>query len=131
MNAEKEAFFEVCRNAEPARSSYVSLYVNRSYYGGPEEGGWWGADTELIASQECSNDVEAQAILAKVQELAAQKSKDAKQAYNQACRAQCEWLEARGLDDDFLREVDGEDKYWATVESTPGSQVRQGNRYYS
>ena len=39
-----EAFFNICREAKPAKSSYVSLYVNVPYYGGPEEGGWWGSD---------------------------------------------------------------------------------------
>jgi hypothetical protein len=130
MRNEKEAFFQVCRDAQPAKSGYVSLYVNLPYYGGPEEGGWWGSDTELVAYHECGNDVEAKAVSDKIHSLTARLNEDAKDDFNRGCAAQCEWLEARGLDADFLREVDGEETYWVTIESTPGSHVSQGSRHY-
>jgi hypothetical protein len=126
----KEAFFDVCASAKPARSSYVSLYADVPFYGGPEEGGWWGSDTVLVAYYECGNDAEAQAVLDKVQALAEQMSKDAKDSFNQQCARECEWLEARGLDDNFLPEVDGEERYYATTESRPGSQAYEGSRHY-
>lgn len=126
----KAAFFEVCEAAQPAQRAYVSLYVDRPYYGGPEEGGWWGSDTELVAYQEVSNEVDAKAITAQVNTLAAELSKSAKDAFNRNCQAETEWLEARGLDDDYLREVDGAESYWVTTEDRPGSCASQGSRYY-
>ena len=126
----EEAFFAVCDDAEPAQASYVSLYVDLPYYGGPEEGGWWGSDTELVAYRRCSNLIEAQAISERVQELAKQMSKDARDAFNRGCAAQVEWLEARGLDDNFLPEVDGEARYWVAVEDRAGSCVSTGSRHY-
>ena len=73
----KEAFFAVCSDAKPARASYVSLYVNSPYYGGPEEGGWWGEDCKLVAYQICADDEEADVVQAKVCELAESLTRDA------------------------------------------------------
>lgn len=125
-----EAFFQVCRDAVPAKSSYVSLYCTIPYYGGPEEGGWWGEDTVLVAHYKCNNEVEAEAIRLKVEELAKELCDDSKRAFGQQCRAQCDWLEARGLDSDFLPEVDGEERYFVAVEETPGEHNSTGCRHY-
>lgn len=125
-----EAFFNICREAKPAKSSYVSLYVNVPYYGGPEEGGWWGSDNVLVAYHQCGNDVEAEHVKAKVEELANEMSDDAKRSFGRACLAQCEWLEARGLDSDSLPEVDGEESYFVVVEDAPGQHVTRGCRHY-
>lgn len=125
-----EAFFNICREAKPAKSSYVSLYVNVPYYGGPEEGGWWGSDNVLVAYHQCGNDVEAEHVKAKVEELAQEMSDDAKRSFGRACLAQCEWLEARGLDSDSLPEVDGEESYFVVVEDSPGQHVARGCRHY-
>ena len=40
-----EAFFTACSEAQPAKQQVVSLYVDVPFYGGPEEGGWWGWGT--------------------------------------------------------------------------------------
>lgn len=127
---EREAFFQVVSDATPARTSYISLYVNEQYYGGPEEGGWWGQDTKLVAFRECTNEVEALAIRNKVDVLAVQLTRESKDNFGQACKAECEWLESRGLDADFLPEVNGPDRYWVTDEDHPGSLVSQGSRHY-
>jgi hypothetical protein len=125
-----EAFFQVCNDAVPAKSSYVSLYVNVPYYGGPEEGGWWGSDTALVAHYKCDSQPHAEAVKARVEELAQQLSDDARRSFGQACKAQCEWLDARGLDADYLPEVDGEETYWVAVEDRPGEHASQGCRHY-
>ena len=125
-----EAFFSVCRDAKPARSSYVSLYMSVPYYGGPEEGGWWGSDNVLVAYHQCGNDDEAEAVKARVEELAEELSREAKRDFGRACAAQCEWLEARGLDSDSLPEVDGEESYFVAVEESPGTLVSRGCRHY-
>jgi hypothetical protein len=129
----KQAFYQVCEDAEPAKASYVSLYVSLPYYGGPEEGGWWGSDTELVAYKQVSSDVEAQAVSEKVHTLSEQLSKDAKDAFNRHCANQCEWVEQHDpmADvDDYFPEVDGEERYWVAVEDRPGSLASRGSRHY-
>lgn len=125
-----EAFFQVCADAVPAAASYVSLYKTTPYYGGPEEGGWWGEDNVLVAHHRCSSEVEAEAVKEKVEALAKQLSDEAKSNYGRACLAQCEWLEKRGLDSDFLPEVDGEERFWVAVEEVPGVLASRGCRHY-
>jgi hypothetical protein len=125
-----EAFFSICREAKPAVSGYVSLYVETPYYGGPEEGGWWGSDTTLVAYHHCGNEVEAEAVKLKVEAYARELSDEAKRDFGRACLAQCEWLEARGLDSDSLPEVDGEEHYFVVVEEVPGQHASRGCRHY-
>jgi len=125
-----EAFFAVCKDAQPARWHYVSLYAERGYYGGPEEGGWWGSDTELVAYYRCTTAEEAESLKERVQELARSLSANSKRQHGLRCAAECEWLEARGLDADFLPEPDGDCSYWVTTETQPGSCARTGSRHY-
>jgi len=127
----KEAFFETCKNATPARKHYVSLYATVPFYGGPEEGGWWGRDQVLVAYQECDTDEQSKALVEAVEALADKLSKEAKDSFNRQCARECEWLEARGLDDSFLPEVDGEHRYWVAVENRVGEYASEGDRYYS
>lgn len=126
----KEAFFDVCRDAKPPQCSYVSLYVSVPYYGGPEEGGWWGSDEMLVAYHRCASEEESELILSRVQELAKELSDEARRSFCQQCERECEWLESRGLESDFLPEVDGETAYFAVVESIPGQNARTGSRHY-
>jgi hypothetical protein len=130
---EKQAFFEICAAAKPAHSSYVSLYVDLPYYGGPEEGGWWGHDDELVAYHECSTDEEAKTLAEQVRALAEKLTGEAKDDFNRRCRAECEWVEQRDpmADvDDYFPEVNGEERYWVTVEERPGEHAHQGSRHY-
>ena len=126
----RDAFLQVCQTARPAKSHYVSLYVNLPYYGGPEEGGWWGHDTELVAYYECLTAEEAEVVKSRVQSLALELNKEAKDRFNARCAAECEWLEARGLDADFFPEVDGEENYWIATEERPGEHASEGSRHY-
>jgi hypothetical protein len=128
----KEAFFEVCNEAKPAERSYVSLYVTLPFYGGPEEGGWWGHDTELVAYFEATNAVEAEAVSDRVTDLAEELSKEAKVSHDRASAASVEWVEHDPMADvsDYFPEVDGEETYWVAVESQPGSHVSRGGHHY-
>lgn len=126
----KQAFFEICREAKPATAHYVSLYRREPYYGGPEEGGWWGSDYALVAYERFDSDEAASAAAEAVVELAERMSAEAKDAFNRQCAAECEWLEARGLDADFLPEVNGEVSYHVHVEDRPGSLAYEGSRHY-
>lgn len=127
----KEAFFEICRQAKPAKASYVSLYVRVPFYGGPEEGGWWGHDMELVAYERFDSEEAAEAAMEAVGDYADKLSREAKDRFYSRCAAECEWLEARGLDSDFLPEVNGEESYHVYLESRPGQRAREGCRYYS
>jgi hypothetical protein len=125
-----EAFFATCQQAKPARSSYVSLYVRAPYYGGPEEGGWWGSDTILVAYQEYPSEQQAEAARLAVEQLAAELTHEAKRGHGQQCLREMEWLEARGLDADYLPEVDGPEDYFVAVEEQPGALSSTGCRHY-
>lgn len=126
----KEAFYKICDNATVAKSHCVSLYYREEWYGGPEEGGWWGNDTILVAYQHFSTKEAAEAALAKVEKLAKEKTEEAKRSYGDHCLRQTEWLEERGLEDDFLREPDGPDNYFVVIEDKAGSQSHRGARHY-
>ena len=131
MSAAIQAAFDaICTEATPARAHHVSLYRNEPYYGGPEEGGWYGSDTVLVAHVQVDTHEHAEAIRAEVEKLAEQMTKEAKDAFNRQCADECEWLEARGLDADYLREPDGENRYWVTIEDSAGEHAHQGTRHY-
>lgn len=126
----KEAFNKICDNAKVAKSVYVSLYVNVPYYGGPEEGGWWGKDTNLVAYKEYSNLDSAKAALDAVNKYAAELNEQAKIDFGSQCKKECDWLDQRGLDSDYLPEVDGEESYFVVIENTPGGECDKGIRHY-
>ena len=127
----KESFFSVCDEAKPTRAYHVSLYVDVPYYGGPEEGGWWGSDCHIIATQTYPTMAQADAAKVAVDKLADEHSKQAKRNFGDTCVAQMEWLDARGLDADFLPEVDGEERYFVVIEETVGDSASMGERHYS
>ena len=127
----QEAFFSVCNNAVPAKRVYVSLYVRTPYYGGPEEGGWWGHDDTLIAYHACDTEEQADVIRENVEKLAANLSKEARKGFIEGCAAQLEWLVTMGMEASDLPEVDGEESYFVTTEENPGSLSHTGERHYS
>ena len=126
-----EAFHTLCKNATPAKGHYVSLYAVVPFYGGPEEGGWWGEDYELVAYHRCPAEAECILLRMEVQELAKELSANARYEFNRCCRNECAWLEERGLDDDFLPEPNGETRYCVFEEATPGEMASEGCRTYS
>lgn len=129
----RHAFEEVIKDATQAEDSeiYVSLYVEVPFYGGPEEGGWWGADVELVSFKKFPSEEAAKATHAKVGELCTSLSKEAKDQYGDHCLRSMDWLDERGLDADYLPEPDGPTKFWVVTEAHLGSQARKDDRYYS
>ena len=125
-----EAFFSVCDDAQPAESHYLSLYVSVPYYGGPEEGGWWGSDTALVAYKHFDTSEALEAARAKVAALAVELTDQARRDFGQQCLREMAWCDARGLDADYLPEVDGESSYSVVTEDVPGSMVSEGCRHY-
>jgi hypothetical protein len=100
------------------------------FYGGPEEGGWWGHDTVLEAYQQFPTKEAAEAAKLEVEKFASEMNGIRKREFGEYCLNSMEWLEARGLDADFLPEPDGETEYFVTIEDTPGEQVHQDCRHY-
>ena len=125
----RAAFEKVCEKAVSAERWYVSLVENERYYGGPEEGGWWGTDSHLIAFQEYPTEALAEEAAKGVSKMARQMKAQAQQEHGKHCLNQMEFLEARGLEADFLPEDDGPSEYEVVVsQSLP--QERRGCRHY-
>lgn len=110
-----EAFLRVCTEAKPASGHFVALVLIRPYYGGPEEGGWWGHDSIPVAYQRFDTAEAAEAAAKAVQEMADRLTKEAAHADSEAMRQSCDWCEARGMDPGELPEPDGAERYRVTV----------------
>ena len=125
------AYHSVCENATPAGVFYVSLYVSHPFYGGPEEGGWWGEDDVLVATQKFPTEELAEQVKEEVLKKAEELNSLSKRDFGEQCLREIEWCDARLIDDyNYLGEVDGEDNYWVAIEKTPGEHERQGCRHY-
>ena len=124
------AFHQVCDQAKVASGFYVSLYSNRPFYGGPEEGGWWGSDVILEAYQRFDTAEAAQAAREKVEALAKELTNEAKRKFGKQCLKEMQWCDSRGVDYDYLPEPDGEENYFVAIEEQPGEQASQGCRHY-
>lgn len=130
INNIKEAFFQLIENIEKPERVFVSLYIQIPYYGGPEEGGWWGADTHLVAYTQCVCEEDAKLLLGRIEAYTDDLNKEEKKRFGQRCLEEMNWLEARGLDADYLPEVDGESSYFVVTETTLGSNEQKGPRHY-
>lgn len=124
-----DAYLETIPDAEPSEIVYVSLYSNIPFYGGPEEGGWYGEDTVLIAYYACEKRI-AKKLKKQINKLAKEKSKRELEKYGDHCLRTCEWLNQRGLDPDYLPEPDGPVTYFVVVEKQPGSRTHYDSRTY-
>lgn len=109
------AFENVCNNAVKPESWHVCLMERYQVYGGPEEGGWWRDGSNVVAWQTYPTEELARAAEARVLEFAAELSHQAKRSYGDHCLRTMEWLEARGLEADYLPEPDGPSEYYVRV----------------
>lgn len=117
MNYVASAFHAVCKEAASRKEHYVVLWQEAPFYGGPEEGGWWGADQIVEAYEQFPTADAAEAAAEKVRTLAEELSAESKREFGEQCLREMEWLESRGLDADFLPEPDGESRYYVTIET--------------
>jgi len=131
MDATQQAFYQVCDEAEPVVSAYVSLYCSSPFYGGAEEGGWWGTDVHLVSTFHCMTMEKADAVLEKVKILAAELNEQAKQSFYTQCLAELDAADRRGIDYDSLREVDGKETYFVVTEEIQGEHTSIGDRHWS
>ena len=111
-------------------SWYVVLLELSPFYGGPEEGGWWGTDQHLVEFAEFPSRQLADEARARIHFLAEDLQHQARREHGEQCLREMSWLEARGLDADFLPEPDGPSTFRVIVTNElPPTHVR-GNRRY-
>ena len=109
---------------------FVSLYCREPFYGGPEEGGWWGEDVILEEYQEFDFMPDAELAVRAMSDAIENPNTKANKDYQEQCRRECDWLEARGLDDNALPEVNGPESYFIRIEKVRGSFESRGARHY-
>ena len=130
MSYLQAAFEALCKEAKGPEIWYVVLTESNQAYGGPEEGGWWYTRSETVAFQEFATEELAQAACDKVRELAEELQADARRQHGESMLASMEWLEARGLEADYLPEPDGAEEYHVSVcQSLPEPQGRTRPHY--
>ena len=124
-----DAFFNVCPSAEKCETWYVVLWEYRSYYGGPEEGGWWGRDCIPVAIAEYNTQFRADAMAKQVYARAKEMTKQAQNEFNDYCLNSILAAEERGLSSEDLPEVDGAPEYKVYVQREYPEAI-YGPRHY-
>jgi hypothetical protein len=124
------AYTKVCQEAESSEDRFVSLYESHRYYGGPEEGGWYGTDRRLVKTARFSSQSTADRVAERITKLAEEMTAESKRAWAEQRSRECDWCEARGLDADYLPEPDGGTEYFVVIENVAGSRESRGPRYY-
>jgi hypothetical protein len=126
----REAFNQVCQEAREVERWFVVLMERSPFYGGPQEGGWYGSDSIVQAYQEFPSREFAEEAAEKVRKLAAELTTARRREHGEHCLREMDWLEARGLDADYLPEPDGPSEYYVVVSETV-PENRYGSREYS
>jgi len=109
-----------CESPRQKESKFISLYESHQCYGGAEEGGWWYHQSFLQESYECLNGEQADQIRQEMQDFAEELNEASKRQHDKHLSESLDWLEARGLDADYLPEPDGPTEYGITNERFPG-----------
>jgi hypothetical protein len=132
MSAIFEAFHRIVSTPITPVSAYVVLWRSEPFYGGPQEGGWWGSDTLVEAFERVNTREEAEALCERIETLADELTADAARAHGRGCRAQLDWCEARRIDDSnsVFGEDHGPTTYFVTVEDHP-PRDQHGEREWS
>lgn len=130
MSYIREAFEQVVAERKEIKNEqwYVVLWEDTQYYGGPEEGGWYGWDHEPLEYAVFPNEETAEAVAAKVEERARKLSELSRRREGERCLQELAWLEARGLDADYLPERD-QTRYHVSVENKV-PEPSYGGRHY-
>ena len=128
----REAFLKLVSEPVRTESVYIVLWRVTPFYGGPEEGGWWGSDAHPEAFKPCSSREEAEALRERIKALADELTREAALEHGRGCLSQLAWCEERGIDDStsVFGEDSGPDTFYVSVQE--GFPVAHyGNRYYS
>jgi len=126
----QQAFDLAVEDARTPETWFVSLVERVPFYGGPEEGGWWGADTHVVAFREYRTREEADIAHGAVLQMARDLEEQSRREHGEHCLRSTEWLEARGLEADFLPEPDGPSEFSVVVSQGLPEESR-GCRQYS
>jgi hypothetical protein len=126
----KSAFEQVV--SERSRNEFVtvSLYRIESFYGGPEEGGWWGSDWILEESATYFSKEIAESVAEKIKVRAEELSRSTKDSTYRHWALECNQAEARGEDPADLPEPDGPTRWSVVTEGYPGQHAFRGSRTY-
>ena len=132
MSHLQEAFEIACKDAVEVKDWYCTLYVTWRWYGGAEEGGWWGTTVQAEAFQRFDSKEEAEAALEAVKTLAVEKTKEAKKIHGDFCLNQLDYCERRGIDDanSVFGEIDESTAYSVRVENKLGSSNYQDSKIW-
>jgi hypothetical protein len=125
-----DAFDAALSDVKSPTTWYVCLVLREQYYGGPEEGGWYGYDTTLVRFAQFPSEEAARDGAEKVKRLAACESSRANEDFNRMCLRSCDEAEARNEDIDRLPEVGGPDSYRVLMTYRLPAQFVAGSRCY-
>jgi hypothetical protein len=127
-----QAFDFLVPDATPCQRYFVVLWRRIPFYGGPQEGGWWGADTIPVKYTEAATEEAAEQLRANILAHAEELSREASRDHGRACLTQLAWCEERGIDDSnsVFGEDDGAEEHFVTVQ-TELPEAQYGERHYS
>lgn len=115
MSFIQAAFDHIIENAKKPEQWYVILVESYQAYGGGEEGGWYYSVNNLESYKEYPAKELAEKAAESVREFAKELQANSHREYGDLCLNQMEWLDARGLDADYLPENDGESHFTVDV----------------
>jgi hypothetical protein len=110
---------------------YVCLIRREPFYGGPQEGGWWGEDRHLVAYAEFPTEEAANEALGHIEKLAKEITEDDARQFGEMCLRECELAEARGYDASDLPEVNGPDEHFVLITQELPKLTEFGEREWS
>lgn len=128
----RAAFKAIIPDATLAKPHYIVLWKRTPFYGGAEEGGWWGNDETPVAYHRVSTLEAAEELREQIEAKAKEMTAEASRAHGEGCLNQLAYCEARGIDDSnsVYGEDDGAESYYVTVqEEVP--EASYGDRHYS
>lgn len=126
----REAFESICKKARESDVWYVCLMESIPFYGGPEEGGWWGEDRALIEYQVFASERLAKHAAEQIEKLAEKLSAERRRSYGEHMQRSVEWLEERGLEPSYLPEPDGPSEYYVMITQELPPPFDRGSRRY-
>ena len=118
MSYIEEAYREICNESQEPKIWYVALCTNERRYGGPEEGGWYYDHSTILEYQAFASEFLAHTVRGLVEQRAQELTKESQRADSQAMADSLIWLEARGLEADYLPEPNGPEEYYVIVTPT-------------
>jgi hypothetical protein len=110
---------------------WVSLYAIEPFYGGPEEGGWWGKDQRLVWWKAYSNKHEAEQTMRKIEAFIKMFNSIERTNWYIQCEKELDIADAIGMNVNRLfGETSGPMEYECFVEENLGSNENHGSRLY-